>query len=214
MKSCTIRVNLVMWCSGAVSKKWCVEWNISFIQIFHLTCSTFNSSSRHEVIILPFNTAGVPPFSWICFGETLQVKCLFWARAYRTCKERMFRPKPELLKWKHQVNIRVQVFKVPAFTSLFILSGTVHPSDFEGSINLSLVLLITSFPSTLLMWSCVSTAWITAEGGFLFPSVKPSGCRRRTPRWVTTNIRVPAQCHTCITQGHVIFKACRLQHVT
>lgn len=55
----------------------------------------------------------------------------------------------------------------------------------------------------------VSMAWITAEGGFI-SSVKPSGCRRRMWRWVTTNI----QCHTHVShRGHIIFKACRLHHV-
>lgn len=101
---------------------------------------------------------------------------------------------------------------------LFILSGTLHPSDCEGSLNVSLFLLITTFHwgyklhiclvyfqvtvpiySTSLTWP--NTAWATADGGFFFPLVKPSGCHRRMWRWVTTNIRVPARCHTCITQG-------------
>lgn len=101
---------------------------------------------------------------------------------------------------------------------LFILSGTLHPSDCEGLLNLSLFLLITTFHwgyklhiclvyfqvtvpiySTSLTWP--NTAWATADGGFFFPLVKPSGCHRRMWRWVTTNIRVPARCHTCFTQG-------------
>lgn len=74
---------------------------------------------------------------------------------------------------------------------LFILSGTLHPSDCEGSLNLSLFLLITTFHwgyklhiclvyfqvtvpiySTSLTWP--NTAWATADGGFFFPLVKPS----------------------------------------
>lgn len=126
--------------------------------------------------------------------------------------ERMLKAKLKL-KGKLRGNIGAQVVKVPAFTSLFILSGTLHPSGFDGSLNLSLFLLITTFQWGYEVHIChvfffrwqlphlpcwcdqksrakrLNNCW----GRFLSPSVRPSGCRGRMSRWVTT------MCHICIS---------------
>lgn len=113
---------------------------------------------------------------------------------------------------------------------LFILSGTLHPSDCEGLLNLSLFLLITTFHwgyklhiclvyfqvtvpiySTSLTWP--NTAWATADGGFFFLLVKPSAvtgeCGGGWPQTSVCQHNVTHVSH----RVNIIFKACRLQHV-
>lgn len=164
-----------------------------------------------------------------------------WARAYRTYREQWLTVWKECLSLNSSYlkgNFRGTLgFKWSRFLLLhwlFIVSGTVHPSGFDGSLNSSLFLLITTFqrgykvlhlscvffrwqvsPSTLLTWpniSCPSPEYYLLREAFCsrLRTLQAVGgeCRGGWPQTSVCQRSV-----TCITQGHIIFKACRLQHV-
>lgn len=184
-------------------------------EIFYLvwTCNKFSLSSRHELNLLPFIA---PPFSWFCFEEALQISFENIYRWLSHSLERIFK-----LKGNFRGALGVKGVKIPAFPlAPFILSGALQPSDFDGLLNLSLFLLITTFqwghkvhichvyfqvtgfPSTLLSWPNVCVHGLNNCWGRFYFAGETFGLSEE-------NVEVgdhkhpcaSTVSHTCITQG-------------